>query len=81
MERDTEHICVRADKSRSIYKISVSEYDLIFNKLIDNYKIDYNNTSAQIYSDIVKFTDKLDIKDRLGKLKVKSACILFKYHK
>ena len=87
MERNIEQIkksgkiWSRSDKSRSIYKISPSEYDRILNKITDNHKLDHNKTTAQINSDTAKFANKLRIKDSLGKLKEKCAYILFKDHK
>ena len=53
---------------------------IIINKITDTYKIDHNNTISQIKDDILKFANKLHIKDRLGKFKMKDAYILFKDH-
>ena len=39
------------------------------------------NTISQINDDSLKFTNKLQIKDRLGKFKIIDAYFLFKDHK
>ena len=55
--------------------------EILKNKIMDNYKIDYNNTIDQINKDPCSFASKLHINDRLGKFKRKEAYILFKDHK
>ena len=58
------------------------EYEQILNnKITESYRIDHNNTPALINRDTAKFVCKLQIVDRLGKLKEKCANILSKDHK
>ena len=73
---------VREDKSRSIHKISSSEYERILNNKIPySYKIDYRNTPALINRDADRVIGKLQVKDRQGKLIEKGAYIWYKDHK
>ena len=75
-------IWIKADKSRNIYKIEPFEYNgILYNKIIKTYKINNNDTINDINNDTGRLTNKLKIKDKLGKLNSKNAYILFKDHK
>ena len=52
-------IWVKADKSKSKYKMKPSKYlEILMDKITDNYKIDYNDTIDQINYDTCKFPSK-----------------------
>ena len=80
--RKSKKIWVRADKSKNIYQVIPCEYEQILNnKIMESYKIDHSNTITKINRDTAKFTSKMQIVNRLGKIEEKSAYILFKDHK
>ena len=80
--KSSKCIWVSADKSRNMYKVEPPKYHEILNKkIMDNYKIDKDNTIDQINKDTGNFASKLHINDRLGKFQKKDAYILFKDHK
>ena len=65
-----------------MYKVEPPKYHEILNKkIMDNYKIDKDNTIDQINKDTGNFASKLHINDRLGKFQKRDAYILFKDHK
>ena len=75
-------IWVSANKSRNMYKVEPTKYHEILNKkIMDNYKIDKDNTIDQINKETGNFACKLHINDRLGKFQKRDAYILFKDHK
>ena len=53
----------------------------LHNKIMEKYKIDYQDTVNQINMETAKFANKLNIKNKLGKLIEKNACFLFKDYK
>ena len=80
--KSSKYIWVRDDKSRNMYKDEPSKYQEILNKkIMDNYKIDKDNTIDKINKDTCNFASKLHLNDRLGKFQKKDAYILFKDHK
>ena len=80
--RKSRKFWVRSDKSNNIYQVSPQEYEQILNdKITESYKLDHSDTITQINRDTVKFAQKVNMIDRLGKLEEKSAYILFKDHK
>ena len=68
--RKSRKIWVRADKSENIYQVRPYEYEQILSKITESYRIDHN-TPTLINRDTAKFVSKLQIVDRLGKLKEK----------
>ena len=88
MKGDTEQmkkfgkIWVRADKSKNTYQVSPFEYEQILNdKIMESYRIDPNSSLTLINRVTTKFAGKLQVVDKLGKLKEKCAYILFKDYK
>ena len=80
--KSSKCIWVSADKSRNMYKVESPKYHEILNKkIMDNYKIDKDNTKDQINKETGNFACKLHIYDRLGKFQKRDAYILFKDHK
>ena len=69
---------IKADKSRNLYKIDPIQYKKISNKITEKYKLDQNNIIDQINKDTYNFTNKLNIKNKIGKLNRKIAYIIFK---
>ena len=78
----SKKIWIRADKSRNIYKIDLTQYrKILHNKITEKYKLDHDVIDYQINRDTYDFTNKLDIENKLGKLNRKNAYIIFKDHK
>ena len=68
----------KTDKSRNQYKIDPSLYmKILHNKIIKKYKLDDDNTDYQINRDTYNFTNKLNIKNKLGKQNRKKLYIYF----
>ena len=79
IKRSKNHIFVKADKSRNIYKVPVKEYDLMLrNNVTQKYKVDDNNTEQLINKDILETTPKLKISGRVSKIAQKQCYILLK---
>ena len=76
-------IWIQTDKPRNIYKISPSKYNkILHNEITEMYKIDKKDTVNKINKDTARFANKLNIKDKRGKLnEKKNAYIFFKDHK
>ena len=73
---------IKADKSRNLYKIDPLLYKkILHDKITEKYKSDQDNIIDQINKDTYNFTNKLNIKNKLGKLNRKNAYIIFKDHK
>ena len=54
---------------------------ILNDKITESYNLDHSDTITQINRDTAKFAQKVNMKDRVGKLEEKSANILFKDHK
>ena len=73
---------IKADKSRNLYKTDPPLYKkILHNKITEKYKLNQDNIIDQTNKDSYLFTYKLNIKNKLGKLNRKDACIIFKDHK
>ena len=72
--KKSKKMWIRADKIRNIYKIDLSQYNNILkNKITKKYKLDHDDIDYQINKDTSEFTNKLNIKNKLGKMNRKNA--------
>ena len=67
---------IKADKSRNLYKTDPPQYKKILHKITVKYKLDQDNNVDQINKYTYNFTNKLNIKNKLGNLNRKKAYII-----
>ena len=69
---------MRAVKAKNVHKINPSNcHKILRNEITDTYKIDHNDIISQINDGSLKISNKLHSEDRIGKFKMKNACMLF----
>ena len=75
-------IMVKADKTRNIYEVPKESYlGLRKNQVTSTYKLDREHTVDNINRESYLIAKKLRIEDRVGKMIIKPATLLFKDHK
>ena len=80
--RKSRKVLDRGNKSNNIYQVSPHEYEQILNnKITESCNIDHTDTPKLINKDTAKFSSKLQIVHRLGKIEEKCTNISFKDHK